>query len=99
MIQTGIAVQTKWRTTQSVRRSLVQRPRELQRRACIKPCAAQVCMNMLRAGIIAQRVDVAQQLFPGVAAAALFIGTIAAAGGKLLVDTIDHLTGDLKGES
>lgn len=55
-------------------------------------------MNMLRAGIIAQRVDVTQQLFPGVAAAALFVGTIAAAGGKLLVDTIDHLTGDVKGE-
>jgi hypothetical protein len=54
-------------------------------------------MNMLRAGIIAQRVDVAQQLFPGVAAAALFIGTVGAAGGKLLVDTIQHLTGDLKG--
>ena len=54
-------------------------------------------MNMLRAGIIAQRVDVTQQLFPGVAAAALFVGTIAAAGGKLLVDTIGHLTGDLKG--
>ena len=30
-------------------------------------------MNMLRAGIIATRVDMAQQLFPGVAAAALFI--------------------------
>jgi hypothetical protein len=58
-----------------------------------------VCMNMLRAGIIAQRVDVTQQLFPGVAAAALFVGTIAAAGGKLLVDTIDHLTGDVKGPS
>jgi hypothetical protein len=57
----------------------------------------QVCMNMLRAGIIVQRVDVTQQLFPGVAAAALFVGTIAAAGGKLLVDTIDHLTGDVKG--
>jgi hypothetical protein len=54
-------------------------------------------MSMLRAGIIAQRVDVTQQLFPGVAAAALFVGTIAAAGGKLLVDTIDHLTGDVKG--
>lgn len=54
-------------------------------------------MNMLRAGIIAQRVDITQQLFPGVAAAALFVGTVAAAGGKLLVDTIDHLTGDLEG--
>ena len=62
------------------------------------PAPAQVCMNMLRAGIIAQRVDVTQQVFPGVAAAALFVGTIAAAGGKLLVDTIDHLTGDVKGE-
>lgn len=58
-----------------------------------------VCMNMLRAGIIAQRIDLTQQLFPGVAAAALFVGTIAAGGGKLLVDLIQQLTGDLKGPS
>lgn len=56
-------------------------------------------MNMLRAGIIANRVDISQQMFPGVLAAALFIGTVAASGGKLLVDLIQHLTGELEGQS
>ncbi len=59
----------------------------------------QICMNMLRAGIIANRVDISEQMFPGVLAAALFIGTVAASGGKLLVDLIQHLTGELKGQS
>ncbi len=54
-------------------------------------------MNSLRAGIIAQRIDVTHQLFPGVLAAALFVGTIAASGGKLLVDLIQNLSGELKG--
>jgi hypothetical protein len=58
-----------------------------------------ICMNMLRAGIIAQRVDISEEMFPGVVAAALFIGTVAASGGKLLVDLIQHFTGELKGAS
>lgn len=56
-------------------------------------------MNMLRAGVIAQRIDVSESQYPGVIAAALFIGTISATGGKLLVDLIQQLTGKLKGNS
>ena len=52
---------------------------------------------MLRAGIIAGRIDTTEQTFPGVWAAPLCVGTVAAAGGKLLVDLIQHLTGELKG--
>lgn len=56
-------------------------------------------MNMLRAGVIAQRIDISQVQYPGVLAAALFIGTVSATGGKLLVDLIQQLNGDLKGNS
>lgn len=56
-------------------------------------------MNMLRAGVIAQRIDISESQYPGVLAAALFIGTVSATGGKLLVDLTQQLTGDLKGNS
>lgn len=50
-------------------------------------------MNSLRAGIIAARVTVAVELFPGILVAPLMIGTLAASGGKLCVDTIMQLVG------
>lgn len=50
-------------------------------------------MNSLRAGIIAARVAVVVELFPGVIVAPLMIGTLAASGGKLCVDTIMQLVG------
>ena len=56
-------------------------------------CATQCFMNSLRAGIIAMRVDAAAALFPGVIAAPLMLGTLAASGGKLCVDAIMQLYG------
>lgn len=50
-------------------------------------------MNALRAGVIAGRVDVVVALYPGVYVAPLMIGTLAASGGKLCVDTIMALYG------
>lgn len=50
-------------------------------------------MNSLRAGIIAARVAVVVELFPGILVAPLMIGTLAASGGKLCVDTIMQLVG------
>ena len=55
-------------------------------------------MNTLRGSIMANRVDVACRLFPGVIAAPLVLGTVGGAGGRLCVDLILHLYGNLTGE-
>ena len=57
----------------------------------------QVCLNILRAGLIASRVDLSVQKFPGVIAAPLVIGTIGGSGGKFLVDGIQRACGNLPG--
>ena len=54
-------------------------------------------MNSLRGAIMANRVDVAVRLFPGVIAAPLVLGTVAGSGGRLCVDLILHLYGNLTG--
>ena len=53
--------------------------------------------GVLRAGLIAQRVDVAVKVFPGVIAAPLVLGTLAGSGGSLLVDAFNILGGYCKG--
>ena len=54
-------------------------------------------MNSLRGAIMANRVDVAVRLFPGVIAAPLVLGTLGGSGGRLCVDLILHLYGNLTG--
>lgn len=49
---------------------------------------AQACLNVLRAGLIASRVDLCGVLFPGVIAAPLVIGTIAGSGGRFSIDAV-----------
>ena len=56
-----------------------------------------VCLNILRANLIAARVDLSVQKYPGVVAAPLVIGTIAGSGGKLLQDGIQMACGTLQG--
>ena len=58
----------------------------------------QVCLNILRAGLIAGRVDVTQELYPGIVLAALVVGTVAGSGGKLISDGIALASGHLKGD-
>lgn len=60
--------------------------------------AEQVCLNILRAGLIASRVDLSVQKYPGVIAAPLVIGTIAGSGGKFLQDGIQMACGSLHGD-
>ena len=62
------------------------------------PWAEQVCLNILRAGLIASRVDLSVQKYPGVIAAPLVIGTIAGSGGKFLQDGIQMACGSLHGD-
>jgi len=59
----------------------------------------QICLNILRAGLIASRVDLSVYKYPGVIAAPLVIGTIAGSGGKFLQDGIQLACGSLHGES
>lgn len=58
----------------------------------------QICLNILRAGLIASRVDLSVYKYPGVVAAPLVIGTIAGSGGKFLQDGIQLACGSLHGE-
>ena len=58
----------------------------------------QICLNILRAGLIASRVDLCVYKYPGVIAAPLVIGTIAGSGGKFLQDGIQLACGSLHGE-
>ena len=48
----------------------------------------QACLNTLRAGLIASRVDVIWQMYPGVIAGPLVIGSIAGTGGRFAIDPI-----------
>lgn len=56
-------------------------------------------MNILRAGLMAARVDLAVQLFPGVIAAPLLLGSIAGTGGRFSIDPILAAIGELPGEA
>lgn len=58
----------------------------------------QVCLNTLRAGLIASRIDLVTQLYPGVIAAPLIIGSIAGTGGRFSIDPILSSFGFLEGE-
>lgn len=58
---------------------------------------SKVCLNILRAGLIASRVDLSVLKFPGVIAAPLVIGTIGGSGGKFLQDGIQMACGSLQG--
>ena len=59
----------------------------------------QICLNILRAGLIASRVDLSVYKYPGVIAAPLVIGTIAGSGGKFLQDGIQLACGSLHGKN
>ncbi|EIE21233.1 hypothetical protein COCSUDRAFT_30355 [Coccomyxa subellipsoidea C-169] len=59
--------------------------------------SAKVCLNMLRAGLIASRIDLTTQLYPGVLAAPLIIGSIAGSGGRFSIDPILSGFGALEG--
>lgn len=59
--------------------------------------SAQVCLNLLRAGLIASRIDLTSQLYPGVLAAPLIIGSIAGSGGRFSIDPILSGFGALEG--
>eukprot|EP00887_Chlorella_sp_A99_P001096 scaffold14.g1096.t1 len=59
----------------------------------------QACRSAMRANIIFARVEVAARLFPGVLAAPLLLGTLAGAGGTLLVDAVEICGGHKKGPS
>ena len=57
----------------------------------------QVCLNTLRAGLIASRIDLTTELYPGVLAAPLIIGSIAGTGGRFSIDPILSGFGALEG--
>lgn len=57
----------------------------------------QVCLNILRAGLIASRIDLTTELYPGVLAAPLIIGSIAGTGGRFSIDPILGGFGALEG--
>ena len=63
----------------------------------------QACLNTLRAGLIASRVDLIWQMYPGVIAGPLVIGSIAGTGGRFAIDPIlggfGYLEGVLSQES
>ncbi|KAK9901979.1 hypothetical protein WJX75_000130 [Coccomyxa subellipsoidea] len=59
--------------------------------------SAKVCLNLLRAGLIASRIDLTSQLYPGVLAAPLIIGSIAGSGGRFSIDPILSGFGALEG--
>ena len=58
----------------------------------------QACLNILRASLIAARVELSVSKYPGVIAAPLVIGTIAGSGGKLVQDGIQLACGSLAGQ-
>lgn len=58
----------------------------------------QVCTNILRAGTMVARIDVATRVYPGVWGAAIILGTIGATGGKFLADAILSLAGISTGD-
>ncbi|KAK9804406.1 hypothetical protein WJX72_011360 [[Myrmecia] bisecta] len=54
-------------------------------------------LNILRAGVMASRIDLVVAKFPGVVAAPLVVGTIAASGGKFTIDGVLAVCGELTG--
>ena len=58
----------------------------------------QACLNTLRAGLIASRVDLIWQMYPGVIAGPLVIGSIAGTGGRFAIDPVLGGFGALEGE-
>ncbi len=56
-----------------------------------------MCLNTLRAGLIASRIDLTTELYPGVLAAPLIIGSIAGTGGRFSIDPILSGFGALEG--
>ena len=50
-------------------------------------------MNVLRAQLLVSRVDQAVKLFPRVPMAPIVLGTLAACGGKFIVDAVNIATG------
>ena len=57
----------------------------------------QACLNTLRAGLIASRVDLIWQMHPGVVAGPLVIGSIAGTGGRFAIDPVLGGFGHLEG--
>ena len=57
----------------------------------------QACLNTLRAGLIASRVDLIWQMHPGVIAGPLVIGSIAGTGGRFAIDPVLGGFGHLEG--
>ncbi|KAK9816376.1 hypothetical protein WJX74_010431 [Apatococcus lobatus] len=57
------------------------------------------CMNVLRAQLLVSRVDQAVKLFPRVPMAPIVLGTLAACGGKFIVDAVNIATGNHAGQS
>lgn len=53
----------------------------------------QVCVQVLRAGLIAAQVDAAAKAFPGIIAPAIIAGTLAGSGGKITTDIISSVAG------
>ncbi len=57
----------------------------------------QSCMNVLRAQLLVSRVDQAVKLFPRVPMAPIVLGTLAACGGKFIVDAVNIASGTHSG--
>lgn len=57
----------------------------------------QACLNTLRAGLIASRVDLIWQMHPGIIAGPLVIGSIAGTGGRFAIDPVLGGFGHLEG--
>lgn len=59
----------------------------------------QSCMNILRAQLLVSRVNQAVKLFPRVPMAPIVLGTLAACGGKFIVDAVNLAMGNQSGAS
>jgi hypothetical protein len=54
---------------------------------------ARVCLQTLRATLVASQVTAAVKSFPGIVAVAIIAGTLSGSGGKVLTDAVSVLTG------
>ncbi|KAK9853347.1 hypothetical protein WJX84_002026 [Apatococcus fuscideae] len=61
--------------------------------------ATKSCMNILRAQLLVSRVNQAVKLFPRVPMAPIVLGTLAACGGKFIVDAVNLAMGNQSGTS
>jgi hypothetical protein len=84
-------------TSTSICNKHIQDEASIKERRGAVPAALQACLNTLRAGLIAARIDLATELYPGVIAAPLIIGSIAGTGGRFSVDPILSGFGLLEG--